>query len=478
MKPHPLPLALAATLALANLHADDPAITLYNDGFGVVREQITLDLKSGENPFSFSDVTAALEPQSVVLRDLSGKNRVTILEQSYRADPISQGLLLRHFEGQEITFRRQVGDTVDFPKGRIVRSGYEVSEPVIEINGQIQFGLPGQPLFPQLPGDSILKPTLDWVLHSKSRAKIDAEIGYVTGGLSWSADYNVIAREDSDKVEVVGWITMGNHTGRSFADAKIKLIAGDVNKIHQPDYDARYGRAAANAVFELSAKQVEEKSFEDFHMYTLARPTTLLDRQTKQVEFMRAANVTAKPIYVYDGAADFIGQTRHWDPRSLRQEQAFGAESNAKVWIIREIPNTEANGLGLALPKGKIRFYKQDSDGQLEFTGENLLDHTPKKETLRLATGNAFDVVGERKRTHYQLDQHRYLEEAFAITLKNRKDTPVTVRVVEHLYRWSNWQITEKSQDFQPVDSDTVAFQVELPPDSEKTLTYKARYTW
>ena len=495
--------ALVTAFSLVGLAiAADPALTIYNGGFGVVRERLSLDLEQGENEVSFSEATAHLEPQSVVLRDLSGETELAILEQSYRADPISQGLLLNYFEGEKIEFQQNIEDgSIKHVTGRIIRSGYQphteamnrygpqytqrqnslaysgASQPVIEVDGQIRFGLPGLPLFPALPDDSILKPTLDWTLHSSANATVDAEISYITQGMSWQADYNVVARDDSDQVEVVGWITMDNQTGKSFDQAKIKLIAGDVRKI-APGGEEIFTLSPFEVAADARQQQVEEKSFEDFHMYTLPRPTTLLDRQTKQVEFLRGENVTAKTLYVYDGAAINPNRYRGWDPVALRQEQSFGTESHDDVWIMREIDNTEANNLGVALPKGSTRFYKQDEDGQLEFTGEAVIDHTPRNETIKLYTGNAFDLLGERTRTDFQIDRHRYADESFEITLTNRKEEPVTIRVVEHLYRWHNWEIQNATHDFEKVDSDTIAFNVTVPPDSEETLSYTAHYTW
>ncbi len=495
--------AYSATL-LSTAATQPPALTIYNDGFGVVRQTLPLDLQPGENKLSFSGVTAHLEPQSVLLRDPSGQSRIAILEQSYRADPISQGLLLSHFEGQEIQFQRFSSEPGEptLVTGRIIRSGYQPhysamsrygnqyaqrqrsmasqggGQPVIEIDGKIQFGLPGQPLFPSLPDDSILKPTLDWILHSENAARTEAQLSYLTSGLAWQADYNIFALEGSDKVEVVGWITMDNQTGTSFQDAKIKLIAGDVNRV-QADADQVYELSPFTVAESVRASpQIEEKSFDEYHLYSLPRPTTLLDRETKQVEFLRAKDVAAPVTYVYDGA--FINPMRYrgWDSTAIRQDEAFGTESNPKVWIIREIENSEENGLGIALPKGKTRFYRQDDDGQLEFTGENAIDHTAKKETLKIYTGNAFDLVGERNRTDYQLDRRSYVNEAFEIVVKNRKEAPVVIRVVEHLYRWSNWEIQENSQPYEKVDADTIAFEVELPADSERKVSYKVHYTW
>lgn len=491
------------TFASLSLWAE-PALTIYNGGFAVVRDDVELDLENGTATVTYSNATAHVEPQSVVLRDPRGEWAFSVLEQNYRADPLSQGLLLSLFEGKTIEFEKFVDNKIEIIEGTIVRSGYVPhvnaystygqayqarqqaaaygggGQPIIEVDGKLRFGLPGLPIFPSLGDDTILKPTLEWLIASDRRGRLDAEVSYLTRGMSWLADYNVIAPENSDTVEFVGWITMDNQTGRNFEEASIKLMAGDVKKVDESQ-DRSFGmRMEAAAVYDMAGPQVEEKAFDDFHLYTINRKTTLRDRETKQVEFVRAGNVKAKRVYVYDGAFINRNQYRGWNQESIRQDQSFGTQSNPKVWIIQEIENTEENGLGIPLPKGKTRFYRQDGDdGQLEFTGENLIDHTPKNELLRINTGNAFDIVGERNRTDYRIDQRaHWLEEAFEITVKNRKEEPATVRVTEHLYRWNNWELVSRSDEYEKIDSDTIVFNVTLPPDSEKTITYRARYTW
>jgi hypothetical protein len=224
---------------------------------------------------------------------------------------------------------------------------------------------------------------------------------------------------------------------------------------------------------------VTEKSFDEYHLYTLERATTLLDRETKQVEFVRADGIKSRPIYIYDGAK--IDQNRYngWGFENIRNDRDYGTESNPKVWVMREFMNSESNHLGLPLPKGRLRFYRRDADGQMEFTGENTIDHTPRDEMIRVATGNAFDLVGERKRTNYQLDTNRKeLDESFAVKLRNHKQEAVEIRVVEHLYRCPTWEIREKSNTFLKTDAQTIEFRVEVKPDGEETVTYSVHYSW
>jgi hypothetical protein len=485
-------------------HDDAAALTIYNQSFAVVRQTLPLDLKSGTNQMEITDITSHLEPDSVILRDLKSGRDLRILEQNYRSDVASQGRLLALYEGKTIEFLvpDKDGNRKLMP-GKIIRSGYTPhyqayntydqqyyqaqqayvaagnGEPIIEIDGKLQFGLPGQPIFPALSSDTILKPTLSWLLQSDRPGNTNAEFSYVTGGMSWHADYNVVAPVSGNLLDIVGWVTLDNQTGKTFPNAHIKLMAGDVNKLVQPgmggaDFVSINGAMRAEA----AAPAVTERSFDEYHLYTLERPTTLYDRETKQVEFVRAAGVPSQRIYVYDGVK--IDQNyRNYPMESIRDMENFGIQSNTKVWAMVEFKNSKENHLGLPLPKGRVRFYRRDNDGQLEFTGENLIDHTPSDETVRLYTGNVFDAVGERKRTSYHIDRNaHWVDESFEIKLRNHKKEPMEIRVVEHLYRWSNWDVPKTSDPFNKLDSKTVEFRVKVPPDGEKALTYTAHYSW
>lgn len=484
--------------SLFGQQASQSSLTIYSQDFAVVRQDIALDLKSGVNQVSENEITMHVEPDSVILRDSTGKHALQVLEQNYRADPISEGMLLSLYEGKTLEFETSGGQIV---KGRIIRSGYtphnyfamnrygqnyyqsqvaaSSSQPVIEVNGQLRFSLPGLPIFPSLTDDSILKPRLEWLLSTDKTGKFPAELSYVTGGMSWEADYNIIAPEKGDVVDIVGWVTIDNQTGRTFENARIKLMAGDVSKIQagQPNqYAMARAVMAADAIGGLT---VTEKAFDEYHLYNLERSTTLRDRETKQVEFIHATGVAAKQIYVYDGAKIDFNRYGGWNWENIRNDHSYGTESNPKIWVMREFRNSETNHLGMPLPKGKVRFYRHNDDGQVEFTGENLIDHTPKDETVRIYTGNAFDITGERRRTNYTVEGSRSTAtETFEIRVRNHKKEPVQVRVVEHLYRGKNWELTAKSDEYKKKDSQTIQFPVTIAPDGEKVITYTARYTW
>jgi hypothetical protein len=330
--------------------AIEPSLTLYNQRFAVIRETVPLELKSGVNQVRFAGATAHVEPDSVILRDPAGKRALQILEQNYRNDPLSQELLLSLHEGKVIDFEilrtkdnTQVREIIP---GKIIRSGYVphyqamnrygqqyyqsqmayaspagAGQPIIEMDGKIRFGLPGQPIFPTLGDDTVLKPTLNWLLQSDKSGKLDAEVSYVSGGFTWEADYNLVAPEKGDTVDLIGWVTMDNQSGKTFENAKIKLMAGDVQKLQPQETGMALARASRSFMADgAGGPAVTEKAFDEFHLYTLARATTLRDRETKQVEFVRANQVTAPTVYVYDGAKIGpnyrVGTTEH--PRQSR----------------------------------------------------------------------------------------------------------------------------------------------------------------
>ena len=476
--------SLLFLLSVALTATAEPALTVYNQNFAVVRDSVPLDLKAGPNSVRYANATAQVEPDSVILRDPTGKRSLQILEQNYRNDPVSEPLLLSLFEGKTIDFQteRMKDNTMirELIPGKIVRSGYvpggEAQSPIIEVNGKLQFALPGTPLFPSLGDDTVLKPAFNWLLQSDKSGKCDAEVGYITGGFDWSASYNLVSPEKGDECTLVGWITMNNNSGKTFENAKIKLMAGDVNRIQPvpaaPAMARRRMMTMAMGAME-DAPAVTEKAFDEFHLYSIARPTTLHDRETKQVEFVHADKMYAPTIYVYDGAEGY----RFY---GLNYDRGFGQSDNKKVIVQREFKNAETNQLGIALPAGKLRFYRRDADGQLQFVGENTIDHTPRNETVRVTTGNAFDLVGERKQTNFRVDtSEKWIDETFEIKLRNRKKTDtVEIRAVEHLYRWSNWNITQSSEKFEKKDAQTIEFRVPVKPDEEKTITYTVHYSW
>jgi hypothetical protein len=475
---------------------NSPALTIYNQNFFVAREHLALDLTAGVNHVNFNGMTSHLEPDSVILRDLTGRP-LQILEQSYRNDPISQELLLSFYEGTMLDFQTQRGDKIETIHGKLIRSGYVPAssyngygypqpasgQPIVEVNGVLRFGLPGQPLFPALGEDSILKPTLSWQLATNQAGHSDAEISYVSGGMTWQSDYNLVVSDGPknsglNSLDLVGWITMRNQSGKTFENARIKLMAGDVSKLQPGSVGQLAYRAEAKAMdMNAAASVVREKSFDEFHLYTLERTATLRDNETKQVEFVRSNGIQSQRLYVYDGAQ--VDQYAYYSPDQVRNDPGYGTASNPKIWVMQEFKNSDTNHLGIALPKGRLRFYRRDSDGSLQFIGENTIDHTPKDEMIRVYTGNSFDIVGERKRTNFHVDSNaHWMDETFEIRVRNHKKESANVRVVEHLYRWTNWKLTEQSHQFKKRDAQTVEFPVTVAPDGEQVVTYTVHYSW
>ena len=499
MRLHTIVLVCATCVAC---FAADPALTIYNQQFAVVRESIPMNLKPGLNQLEFTGTTAQLEPDSVMLRDSSGRLALRILEQNYRADPVSLDALLKRYEGQTIDFQVRNGDRIETVSGKIVRAGGTTAQPqwftrvstnpygqpqpavsqaIIEVAGKLRFDLPGVPLFPSLGPDMILKPTLNWSIETDRGGTLDAELAYVSGGFDWSADYN-ITQSESSALDIIGWVTLVNGSGKEFQNAHVKLMAGDVNKIqlgapmNGPVGAFRMGGAVGGIP---NGPQVVEKTFDEYHLYTLQRPVSIHDKESKQVEFIRAAGVKSEVIYVYDGAKIDVNRYMGWQAEAIRQDPMYGTISNPKVWVMREFMNSDSNHLGMPLPKGRVRFYRRDTDGHLEFTGEDSIDHTPKDEKIRVFTGAAFDLTGERKRTVFRMDMGRQMvDEAFEIKVRNHKKEPVEVRAVEHLYRWTTWEIPTSSMPFTKTDAQTIEFRVQLQPDEEKKVAYEAHYTW
>jgi hypothetical protein len=469
-------------------------LTIYNQDFALVKETRALKLKEGVNEVRVADVTALVEPDSVVLRDARGGSGLRILEQNYVNDPLSQGALLRQYEGKTVTFRLPCRDDKCLDRGedgrlvtgKVIRSGYvppdarggsQETTPIIEVNGKLRFSLPGEPVFDALADDAILKPTLLWQLWTDRAGERQVDLSYLTGGMRWQATYNLVLPEKGDRFDLVGWVTLDNNSGTEFANARIRLMAGDVSKVQQPGVRMDFAKARVAMESDMAAPQVTEKTFDEYHLYTLQRPTTLRNRETKLVEFTRAAGVPSTRLYVYDGAQ--IPEYGPYASPSMLQSAEYGTQSNTKIYAMLEFMNDKASGLGLALPRGTMKLYRLDTDGSQEFVGENVIDHTPENEKVRLYTGNAFDLVGERRQTDFRVDTAgRSADESFEIKVRNRKKEPAEIRVVEHLYRWAQWKIAASSVPYGKTDAKTIEFRVKVPADAQQIVTYRVHYTW
>jgi hypothetical protein len=477
------------------------ALTIYNESFAVARTSLDLDLHAGLNEVTTTRVTGALEPDSVVLRNAATRVPIPVLEQNYDAAVVNQQWLLQKYEGKTIDFQVSTPQGLQAVPGKIIRAGFsrpasyatngqyingQQGEPLIEINGHMQFSLPGLPLFPSATDGLLLKPTLRWQINSDAAAHLTAELAYITGGFDWDATYNVIAPDNPDvtsaeKVDVLGWVTIHNQSGSDFEQARIKLMAGDVAKIRQQGggFGAGMGLAKNALVMEdaVSSPAVTQKAFDDFHLYDLNRTVALHDGETKQVQFIDAAGVSMKRSYLYNGLG---AQIQPIYAGNVYQNQGYGlGNENTKVVVVEEIKNSETNHLGMPLPAGRVRLYRRDADGQMEFVGESLIGHTPTEETVKIPTGSAFDLKGSRRQTNFHVDYNAHqMDETFEITLTNQKQQSVNVSVIEQMYRCENWEITSKSAEFKKRDSQTLDFPVQVPAKGKTVLAYTVHYTW
>lgn len=487
-----LPLLAALPLAAQNPSATAPTqLTIYNQDFAVARTTIPLNLHAGANEVLTTDVTSQLEPDSVVLRDPTGRNPIKVAEQNYDAAVVNQQWMLEKYEGKTLDFQVQPagqfvmssGEIREYParivQAHIIRAG---DQPLVEVNGKMQFNLPGSPIFPANTDGLLLKPTLRWQIDSAKSASFPAELDYITGGMSWQATYNVVLPETTDttraeQADIIGWVTLKNNSGTDFPQATIQLMAGDVAKIREafPRVLSSYAQNVA-VMGGIGAPSVTQKAFDDFHLYDLHRTLALRNGETKQVQFLEASRVSVQRTYQYEGNHAAV---QPFYPGYHNDQQFLGDSSNTRISAVEEIKNSKSNHLGMPLPAGRIRLYRRDTGGQMQFVGESMITHTPAEQTVKVVSGNAFDVTGKRRQTDFHVDGlRRFTDESIEIKLSNQKEQPVTVHAVEHMNRGENWEITAKSSDFTKRDSSTIDFPISVPAKGEAVLTYSVHYTW
>jgi len=329
----------------------------------------------------------------------------------------------------------------------------------------------GQISLEKMPEGLHPKPTLNWLLECDRAGEQQAEISYMTDGIGWKADYVALVNADDSALDLSGWVTLTNNSGKTYKDASLKLMAGDVHRVELRARGGAGSRAMAR-LEDAGEPQFEEKAFAEYHLYTLGRRTTIKDRQIKQVELLNASNVPCEKKYLFDMMRGFTP----WWSGPMTDDYSVAEKGKVNVFIL--FKNDEKSHLGMPLPAGRVRLFKMDK-GDMEFVGEDSIDHTPKDEKLEILMGSAFDIAGERKRTNFVSGRGaKWMEESFEITLRNHKKEPVTVNAREHLFRWTNWKIVAESQDHNKLDAQTIEFPVTLQPDEEKTVTYTVRYEW
>jgi hypothetical protein len=436
------------------------SITVYNQNFGLVRETRTIDLLRGATDLEFRDVAEQIEPYTVSVRTQDGR-RLRVLEQNYRYDLLSPDQLLKKYVGRKVTvYRWNAAKGVDEPFEAEVLSVNQ--SPILRIGNEITYGFPGRLAFPEIPADLIAQPTLVWTLDGDPGRR-ELEVSYLTKGMSWRADYVMVVDDADAKGDLTGWVTLDNTSGASWRNAELKLVAGDVQRVRE-DLAKSMGQVQAmRAVAEAAPAMTEEGLFE-YHLYTLQRPTDVLNNEQKQVTLLEASGIALRKRLVLAG-----------NPYGYRS-QVGDMTSNEKVSVFLEFTNSEANQLGMPLPKGIVRVYKADKSGAQQFIGEDQIDHTPRDETLRIKMGEAFDVVAERRQMQWQVAGRCESRSTWEIELRNRKDEPVEVDVMEPV--GGDWTVEQSSHPWERVDAQTFRFRVAVPARDTTKVSYQVRVKW
>ena len=438
------------------------AVTIYDSDLALVRDQRSVDLPKGQTELAFRDVSAQIKPETVIFRNLTDPHGTIIREQNFDFDLLSPQKLLEKYVGKDVMVVRshpQTGaDTSVSAKVLAANSGV-----VLQIGDKIETGVPGRIVYPDVPQNLRDRPTLLLDLENARSGQQDLELSYLTGGLSWKADYVALLARDEKNIDLSGWVTLTNKAGTTFRQATLQLVAGDVNLVPTEQPRAR-DFMMKTAMAEAAPAMAEEGLFE-YHLYTLQRPTTIKDNQTKQVALLNAPQVQVKKDYLLKGTSYYYRGPYSDLGRKI------------KVATFLEFANKKDDGLGMPLPKGVIRVYQQDSRGMTQFIGEDRIDHTPKNETVRLKLGEAFDLTADRTQTDFLKlsgkNEPLLAESAYQIVLKNAKETPVTIRVQEPIP--GEWKILQENHKHSRIDANTAEWNISVPADSSATLTYRVR---
>jgi hypothetical protein len=447
-------------------------LTIYNDNFAVVREARNMKFDKGQNTVRFTDVASAIDPTSVKFSCLSSPGAVSVLEQNYEYDLVNTDSLLKRYIDKEvkIVVRGGGSDARKVIEGKLsasVLSAAGWQDLIVQSSNGIEVvgrGYIEEIALKELPDDLVTRPTLVWLTDAQKGGEQLCEVTYTTAGVGWKADYTAILNKDDTALDFSGWVTIDNKSGGGYKDATLKLIAGDVRRI-QPPMPMAMGAVRMALDKTVAEAGFEEKSFMEYHMYTLGRKSTINNNQVKQIEFIEPAEgAKAKKIYVYE-------RSDYWNPR--------GGDQSKKVMVKIEFENKKENKLGIALPKGKVRVFKKDpADNSLQFVGEDEIDHTPKDEKLSLYIGDAFDIVAEHTLvdSKEQFGKHR---ESHKIELRNRKNEEVTVLVDEKFARWVYWEVEKSTQEYEKKDAYTARFPVKVGANATVTLEYTVVWsTW
>ncbi len=432
-------------------------VTIYNSNIGLVKDQRQIILGKGLQELQFMDVASQIIPTSVSIKSLNKQSTFNIIEQNYEYDLISPQRLLNKYVGREVKLysKYPYTDKEEVISAKII-SNNEGST-VFQIGKDITFGHPGRIIFPEIPENLISKPTLIWLIDNQYEENQKLEVRYLTNGINWRATYVMVLNERDDKADLSGWVTIDNKSGTTYKKAKLKLVAGDINRVEE--IPQRRDKMLLMPMTTEAKPQFAEQEFFEYHIYTLERPTDIKDNQTKQISLLDANNIPVKKEYVFYGAQYYY--------RGKHGEITY----NQKVPVFIELSNKKENNLGMPLPKGIIRVYKYDHDKSLQLVGENTIEHTPKDEKIRIKLGDAFDVVASRKQTDWQKITEKLYEAAFEISIRNHKKEDIVVKVIEPIP--SDWKMLQSSHEFKKIDAFTVVFDIPVGRDKETKLNFK-----
>jgi len=438
------------------------AITVYNQNFGLVREIRNVDIGTGKVQLEFSDVSANIQPETVHIRSLGNESALSVLEQNYRYDLLTPEKLLEKHVGKKVKVYRWNEKLGKDEKFEAEILSVEGGSPVMKIDGEVTYGFPGRIAFDEVPANLIAKPSLVWLLGSQAEQQ-KVEITYLTQNLSWHADYVLVVDAEDKRGDLTGWVTLSNQTGADYPNATLKLVAGDVQRIME-DLRRNSYRERDDEYDAGGADQFSEEGFFEYHLYTLERPTTLLDKEQKQVTLLEGHGIRIDKKLIFWGAEHYYRG---------RYGQVV---SNQKVGVYLDVQNAKDNGLGIPLPKGTVRVYKADKSGAQQFIGEDAIDHTPRDERIRIKMGEAFDVVGDRKQMDWTPLGTCVSETSWEISLRNHKDNAETVEVYEPI--GGDWEVIQSSHPHHKKDAHTFTFEVVVPPNGETKVTYRVRVRW
>ena len=446
----------------------DVSLTVYNGGFAVVREVRPLVLQRGVTTLRFEGVPARIDPTSLSLVSLTEPGGLSVLEQNYQYNLIGTHSVLDAAVGQRVRLVRQLGDLP------VIEEGVLLSTPgqgrIIQLDdGRILVDPQGTIELLTRPEGLLSRPSLLWQLASERGGQHRVEARYLTEGMGWKADYVAVVNEAETQVDVTGWVTLTNNSGASYPGASLQLIAGDVRRIQPQRRGQFYAREAEmDMVMAAPAAPPQQEAFFEYHLYTFPNPTTIQENETKQLELLSAAEVGTRRRLIVDASGQYFSFYRPSRPG------AGGATNETSAAVVLEVENAESNNMGMPLPEGTVRVYKSDRRGNLQFLGEDRIEHTPRNETLRLYVGDAFDVVATRREVSQRRISDREREIVVEVEVRNRKEVPAEVDVVERVF-WGEWEITESTVPHERVDSRTAQFPVRLAADETVTVRYTAR---